>query len=106
MFKNEKSGGKMKLTVSKEAAVWYKDEMDLEQGDYLQYYVQLYGGIPTAHPNYSLGMSIGKEGNIAVKDEVEGITFYFNEEHAWFLKEFDMEVDLEDGDLVFNFAEK
>ena len=106
MFKNEKSGGKMKLTVSKEAAVWYKDEMDLEQGDYLQYYVQLYGGIPTAHPNYSLGMSIGKEGNIAVKDEVEGITFYFNEEHAWFLKEFDMEVVLEDGDLAFHFEEK
>lgn len=96
----------MKLNVSKEAASWYKDEMSLEPGDYIQYYVQLYGGIPTAHPNYSLGMSIGKEGNIAVMDEVEGIVFYFNEEHAWFLDEFDMEVVLEDGDLVFNFAEK
>jgi len=96
----------MKLNVSKEAAEWYKNEMDLEQGDYLQYYVQLYGGIPTAHPNYSLGMSIGKEGNIAVTDEVEGIIFYFNEEHAWFLKEFDMEVVLEDGDLAFHFEEK
>lgn len=96
----------MKLKVSKEAASWYKDEMSLKPGDYIQYYVQLYGGIPTAHPNYSLGMSIGKEGNIAVKDEVEGIIFYFNEEHAWFLEEFDMEVVLEDGELAFNFAEK
>lgn len=96
----------MTLNVSKEAAVWYKNEMDLEQGDYLQYYVQLYGGIPTAHPNYSLGMSIGKEGNIAEKAEVEGITFYFNEEHAWFLKEFDMEVVLKDGDVAFHFEEK
>ena len=96
----------MKLKVSKEVASWYRDEMSLEPGDHIQYYVQLYGGIPTAHPNYSLGMSIGKEGNIAVMDEVEGIVFYFNEEHAWFLDEFDMEVVLEDGDLVFNFAEK
>lgn len=96
----------MKLTVSKEAAQWYKDEMDLASGEYVQYYVQLYGGIPTAHPNYSLGMSIGKDGNIAVKEEVEGVIFYFNEEHAWFLKEFDMEVDVKDGDLAFKFNEK
>ncbi len=96
----------MSLKVSNEAANWYKNEMDLEAGDYLQYYVQIYGGIPTAHPNYSLGMSIGKEGNIAVKDEVEGIIFYFNEEHAWFLKEFDMEVVVEGEDLAFNFEEK
>src|SRR5690625_5256666 len=96
----------MNLKVTDEAAKWYKEEMSLEPGDYIQYYVQLYGGIPTAHPNYSLGMSIGKEGNIAVKNEVEGIIFYFNEEQAWFLDEFDMEVDLEDGDLVLYFEEQ
>lgn len=55
------------------------------------------GGIPTNHPNYSLGMAIGKEENIAIKDEVEGITFYFNEDHSWFLEDFGMKVDFEKG---------
>ena len=96
----------MNLEVSKEAAEWYKSEMDLEQGDYVQYYVQLYGGIPTAHPNYSLGMSIGQEGSIAVKAEVEGITFYFNEDNSWFLKKFDMQVVLVDEELEFIFRER
>ncbi len=96
----------MKFEVSLEAANWYKKEMDVKQGDYVQYYVQLYGGIPTAHPNYSLGMSIGKEGDIAVKDVVEGITFYFNENNSWFLNEFDMKVVVEGEELAFVFHEK
>lgn len=85
----------MSLKVSKEAAKWYKNEMDLEAGDYLQYYVQIYGGIPTAHQNYSLGMSIGEDGHVAVKDEVEGIVFilmmnmhgfWMNSQWKWILK--------------------
>nr|WP_309101396.1 hypothetical protein [Fredinandcohnia onubensis] len=89
----------MSLEVSKEAAEWYKNEMDLEDGDFVQFYVQLYGGIPTSHPNYSLGMSVGKEGNIAIKNVVEGIAFYFNEDHSWFLEEFEMKVVLENRDV-------
>ncbi|QGQ45266.1 HesB/YadR/YfhF family protein [Metabacillus sediminilitoris] len=96
----------MNFEVSKEAAEWYKNEMDLEQGDYVRYYIQLYGGIPTVHPNYSLGVSIGKEGNIAIKDVVEGITFYFNDEDSWFLEEFNMKVVLEKEELEFIFHRK
>jgi uncharacterized protein YneR len=96
----------MNFEVSKEAAEWYKNEMDLEQGDYVRYYVQLYGGIPTVHPNYSLGVSIGKEGNIAIKDVVEGITFYFDDEDSWFLEEFDMKVVLGKEELEFIFHKK
>lgn len=71
----------MNLEINKEAAEWYKSEMDLEPGDYVQYDVQLYGGIPTAHPNYSLGMPIGKEGSIAIKDVLENaeLGFIFRE---------------------------
>lgn len=94
----------MKLEVSVEAAQWYKEEMDLNPGDYVQYYVKLYGGIPTAHPDYYLGISFGEEGTIAIKDVVEGITFYFNEQDAWFLKEYDMKVVRKDDDLDFLFT--
>jgi len=96
----------MNIEISKEAAEWYKKEMGLKQGDFVQFYVQLYGGISTFRPNYSLGVSIGKEGNIAIKEVVEGITFYFNDENSWFLDEFDMKVILENDELEFIFNEK
>ena len=96
----------MNFEVTKEAAEWYKDEMGLAQGDYVQFYVQLYGGIPTGYQNYSLGVSIGKEGNLATKDEVEGITFYFNEDNVWILEEIDMKVTIENDELEFIFSKK
>ncbi len=96
----------MSFEVSKEAAEWYKNEMDLKQGDYVQYYLQIYGGIPTSLPNYSLGMSVGKSEDITVRVEVEGITFYFKEDNAWLFNEYDLKVVVEKDDLKFHFLEK
>jgi uncharacterized protein YneR len=96
----------MSLTVSPEAAKWFKEEMDLQAGDYIQFYVKLYGGIPTVHPNYSLGMSVGQQGTVAIKDEVEGITFYFNEEDAWFLEEYDLKIEATNDDVDYIFHPK
>lgn len=70
----------MKLAVSKEAAQWFMDEFELKKGDYIQFTVKLYGGIPTMHPSYFLGIQTGLNGEIAVNDEVKGLTFYFNKD--------------------------
>ncbi|MRG87811.1 HesB/YadR/YfhF family protein [Salinibacillus xinjiangensis] len=94
------------LSVSQEAAKWYMDEMDLEKGDYVQFFVKLYGGIPTVFPSYFLGISEGIEGNIAIQDEVEGITFYFNKEDSWFLDDHDLKVELKGDDPEFIFEER
>jgi uncharacterized protein YneR len=93
----------MKLHVSNEAAQWFASEMDLKQGDFVRFVVKIYGGIPTAHQDYYLGLSIGKEGNIAVKEEVEGITFYFNEQDAWFLEDYSLKVVLKGDDVDYIF---
>jgi len=96
----------MKLSVSKEAAEWYKNEMDLQDGDYVQFFVKLYGGIPTVNPNYSLGVSLGKEGTIAIEDTVSGITFYFNDNDSWFLDEYSMKVIVSKGEVDFIFDKR
>ncbi|MBS4174380.1 hypothetical protein [Bacillus sp. FJAT-49736] len=96
----------MKLEVTKEAAEWYISELDLNKGDFVQFVVKIYGGIPTVHQDYYLGISIGKEGNVGIKDEVEGITFYFTDEDSWFLKDHDMKVVLKDEDVDFIFENK
>ncbi|MED4455712.1 hypothetical protein [Metabacillus fastidiosus] len=93
----------MNLNVSREAAEWYTSEMDLKPGDYLQFVVKIYGGIPTVHPDYYLGISIGKEGSIGIKNVVEGITFYFSVEDSWFLKEYDLDIIKKDNDVEYIF---
>ncbi|MEC2077772.1 hypothetical protein [Metabacillus fastidiosus] len=93
----------MNLNVSREAAEWYVSEMDLKPGDYLQFVVKIYGGIPTVHPDYYLGISIGKEGSIGIKNVVEGITFYFSVEDSWFLKEYDLDIIKKDNDVEYIF---
>lgn len=96
----------MSLKVSKEAAAWYKEEMDLNDGDYIQFYVKLYGGIPTVHPNYSLGVSVGKTDHIGISDTVDGITFFFDDDDAWFLDDFEMEIVKKGDEVDFLFHKK
>ncbi|MDQ0157571.1 HesB/YadR/YfhF family protein [Robertmurraya andreesenii] len=96
----------MGLEVSQDAAKWYKEEMDLQDGDFVQFFMKLYGGIPTEHPNYFLGVSVGQEGTIDVQTTVEGITFYFNDKDSWFLDEYDMKIEEKNGDVEFVFNKK
>ncbi|SHG28313.1 HesB/YadR/YfhF family protein [Ornithinibacillus halophilus] len=95
----------MKLKVSSDAAKWFIEELDLEQGDFVQFFLKIYGGIPTVHPNYFLGMKVGQQGNIFVKEEVEGINFFFTEEDSWFLEEYNMEVVKKDDEVEYLFHE-
>lgn len=95
----------MKLTVTKEAADWYKQEMNLKEGDFLRFFAKLYGGNTSIHPNFSLGVAKEEPINIAISDEKEGITFYFDEQDEWFLDGYELTVKFKDGEAEFAFAE-
>jgi uncharacterized protein YneR len=93
----------MAFSVSKEAAEWFKEELGVGQGDYVRFFIKLYGGIPTAHPDYYLGVTVGKEGEPAIKDVVDGITFYFNADDAWFLNEYQLKVVMGSDEVEYIF---
>lgn len=93
----------MKLTVTESAANWYKQELNLKSGDFIRFFVKLYGGNTSIHPNFSLGVAKEEPGNIAVSDVREGITFYFDEQDEWFLEDHELIVDLKNGDIDFIF---
>nr|WP_156645336.1 hypothetical protein [Lentibacillus sp. JNUCC-1] len=81
--------------------------MDLEKGDHVHFFLKIYGGIPTAHPNYFLGVGIDEAGeDLSIKDKKSGILFYFNEADAWFLDQYDMEVVREEDEVNYYFHEK
>lgn len=93
----------MKLKVTKEAAEWYKQELDLQDGEYIRFFVKLYGGNNTVHPNFSLGVSNERPVNMVISDEQAGITFYFNEQDEWYIKEHSLTVTLENGEIEYVF---
>lgn len=96
----------MGLHITEEAAKWLKDEMGLENGDYVQFFLKIYGGIATKHPNYFLGVSVGLDGEMGINQEVEGITFYFNEKDNWFVEEYDMNVKMGEQEVEYEFNER
>ncbi|MUK90580.1 hypothetical protein GMD78_19675 [Ornithinibacillus sp. L9] len=96
----------MSIHISNEAAKWFKEEMDLEQGDHVQFFLKIYGGIPTVHPNYFLGVAVGKQGSIREKDETEGITFYYNDEDEWFFSDYNLEVIRKNDEVEYIFNNK
>ncbi len=93
----------MKLTVTKEAARWYKNEMGLSEGDFLRFFVKLYGGGNEIHPNFSLGVAKQDSDDIAISHVQEGITFYFDEQDEWFIEGIELRIELKNGEAKFNF---
>ncbi len=96
-----KAGIDLKITVTNEAAKWYKEEMALSDGDYLQFVVRLYG--QSIHPNYSLGIEKSDPLHISIQTEVEGIIFYFEKEDDWFIKDYHLTVSLDGDEPAFHF---
>lgn|SRR5690606_19110390 len=104
-MKNE-WGVLMSFQITDEAAKWYKDEMGLEEGDYVKFFLKIYGGIKTDHPNYFLGLSVGKDGEVGESIVIDGITFYFSQKDVWFLKEYDMKVVMGNEEVEYQFTER
>lgn len=92
----------MKLTVTKDAALWYKNEMGLEDGDFLRFFVK-YGGNNQFHPNFSLGVVKQEPENIAISQKQEGIMFYFEKQDEWFIEGIELTVGLQNGEAEFIF---
>lgn len=81
----------MKLNVTEQAAQWYKDEMMLEGNEHLRFFVR-YGGCSNVQKGFSLGINKDQPSNIGVKAEVNGLTFFVEEEDLWYFDGHDLKV--------------
>ena len=73
----------MKITLSKEAIDWFKNEMGLEKGEYLKFYAKIYGSSPVQE-SYSLAFAKEDPIDIAVSTEEEGIIFFVESSDLWY----------------------
>lgn len=88
----------MRLTVTDQAIQWFKDEVLVEKGSFIRFYVKIYGSSPIRE-GYALAFDVHGEsidGTVGEKAEQEGITFYIKEDDLWFFDGHDLLVDYDE----------
>lgn len=84
----------MKLTISKDAAQWYKDELEMDDNTYVRFYVR-YGGSGGLIPGFSLGVNTDTPQLLHTSIEVNNVTFYIEESDAWYFEDKNLNVDFD-----------
>jgi uncharacterized protein YneR len=83
----------MKIDLSNTAIQWFREEVDLKNGDKVRFYVKIYGSSPVQE-GFSLAFTVDNEPiDIAVKTEKEGLTFFIEGSDLWFFNGHDLHVD-------------
>ncbi|CAH0165030.1 hypothetical protein SRABI96_01051 [Peribacillus sp. Bi96] len=81
----------MKLTISDQAAKWYIDELELQEGSHLRFYVR-YGGYSTVQSGFSLGIMQEEPENAAAVLTINKINFYVEEKDIWYFDGHDLHI--------------
>lgn len=84
----------MKLDISKEAADWYKEELNINGDMYLRFFVR-YGGVGGRIPGFSLGISPDSPETIYASTEIDGITYFIEETDAWYFEDSDLQIKMD-----------
>jgi uncharacterized protein YneR len=87
----------MNISVSKEAVNWYKNELGLQAGDALRFFVQ-YGGCSTVQKGLSLGIRKDNPATPAVQIQEDGITFFIEGDDEWFFDGHNLSVTFSNDD--------
>lgn len=82
----------MKIHITDDAAFWYKNEMLLNEGDYVRFFAR-YGGCSTVQQGFSLGISKEEPFQAGIQTTKDGITYYIEEKDLWYFDEHDLVVD-------------
>ena len=83
----------MEIVISASALKWFKDEVELKEGDMVKFFPKVYGNSPVQE-GFSLGFTVDNTPiDVIVKVEVEGLLFYIEERDLWFFNGHNLHVD-------------
>ena len=86
----------MEIRLSEKALTWFKQEMEVEKGDFIRFYAR-YGGSSPFHEGFSLGMTREQPHEIGIETVVEDIHFYIEKSDEWFFNEHHLVVDVDNS---------
>lgn len=83
----------MKITVSNEAATWYKDEL-INDSPFIRFFPRYGGG---GHiPGFAIAVIDDKPEIALFQTTIDNITFYVEEKDAWFFDGISIDVGWDD----------
>lgn len=83
--------GNMNLSVSKEAAAWYIEEMGLNKGDSVKFFGKVYG-----KNGFSIALTVMEPSRPLTLVEVSGINFYVEKSDSWFFEEVNLDITMDE----------
>ena len=93
----------MEIKLSNEAINWFKEEMEVEDGDFIRFYAR-YGGSSPFHEGFSLGMNREQPHEIGSETIVENIHFYIEKSDEWFFNDHHLVVDMDQDSEELNYS--
>ena len=82
----------MNLEVTDKAVKWYENEYEITEKTPMRLFVR-YGGIGGLIPGFSLGLSIENPNDIHAEKTINNITFYIEEQDAWYFEDKDLLIE-------------
>ncbi|WP_251551027.1 HesB/YadR/YfhF family protein [Neobacillus muris] len=94
----------MEIVISEQAIKWFKEEVGLQSGDKIRFYVKIYGSSPV-QDGYTLAFTKEDPLDIAVSTEAEGILFFIEEADLWFFDGHNLHVNYheQEDELEYNY---
>lgn len=85
----------MKLTITSKAQAWFKQELELAEGQGIKFYGKVYGKTQV-HDGFSVGMAVDTPESPLIEESVNGMLFFVEEADEWFFKGYDLVVDYDE----------
>ncbi|MDS9471163.1 HesB/YadR/YfhF family protein [Sporosarcina pasteurii] len=84
----------MNIVLSDEALKWFRDEMEVSQGDAIRFFAR-YGGSSPLHEGFSLGVTKIEPDEASVQVDKEGVLYYIESRDEWFFDGHDLIVEVD-----------
>ncbi|KAA9006634.1 hypothetical protein F4V43_05885 [Paenibacillus spiritus] len=81
----------MSITVSSEAASWFKRELSLQEGAQLRLFPRYSSG-GGLHPGFSLGIAAQPAVRPGMQETREGVFFYLEEQDLWYMDGYNLSI--------------
>ncbi|MBL1224753.1 HesB/YadR/YfhF family protein [Enterococcus sp. BWR-S5] len=82
----------MKLEITPLAQQWFSQELQVAPGMGVRFYGKVYGNT-NVHEGFSVGMSVDTPEKPLIQTEVDGQTYFIEENDEWFFTGYDLLVD-------------
>ncbi|MFC4712121.1 HesB/YadR/YfhF family protein [Planococcus dechangensis] len=96
----------MEIHLSKEATTWFNEEMEVEPGEAVRFFVR-YGG-SGLQPGFSIGVTKDSPYEPAVRHEQEDVLYFIESADEWYFDEHDLHVTVDDDldELSYSYEQK